>query len=236
MHDAFALAAQYWTGIADPPAWLFTVAQRRVDRAARMALKSSTDSDEIADMPWLWSSVTPTVSVQDDFYARQIVGAIGRLPSRQRAATYLRHVHGWSLAEIADLLACAPATAAVHVYRGTAKVRDKIFFEMDTCRYFVGPTPEEVVAKGTRQLEADDYKASLRSTSVRLVRGLLYRLTLSSMAWLTLPWLVAQWLILMLGLSSAALLCHWLYAVAEDAGWRIMARLMLRKRSVLSSP
>jgi RNA polymerase sigma factor (sigma-70 family) len=239
VHDTFALAAEYWKGIADPPAWLFTVARRRIDRARPDLQGEPVASEDLADCVGgrgRWSSISPRASREDDFCARQIVGAIGRLPTRQRAATYLRHVHGWSLSEIADLLSCAPATAAVHVHRGTTKVRDQVLGEMDRrhVRYFDAPSDASIVERGMWQLRAEDYAVPLRAVVVRAIRRVLSLVLLAAAAWLVLPWSAARWVLLALGVSTAVRAGTWLAAVAKEASWWIALRIAMRRRRLRS--
>lgn len=120
VQETFELARRHWTRIDNPPAWLFTVARRLVGKSQVAA--TAVDLATLHDRTPRWSSLVPRASVEDAVTARAVVEAIDRLPDRQRTATYLRHVEGWSLSEIADLLACAPSTTGVHVHRGVTKL------------------------------------------------------------------------------------------------------------------
>jgi RNA polymerase sigma factor (sigma-70 family) len=121
VQETFTLAFSRWSTIENPPAWLFTVAGRLVSRARRLDVVPAGDV-KVADEA-RWSSLAPRADLDDVHAAREVVAAIAALPGKQRAATYLRHVAGWSAPEIAELLACAPATVHTHVHRGTAAVR-----------------------------------------------------------------------------------------------------------------
>ncbi len=124
--EAFALALRHWDTIDNPRAWLFTVARRLVGKARAQAAPADTTVLDGAAVRR--STLVPRASAEDAHAAREVMAAIGRLRSdRQRAATYLRHVEGRSLKEIAEVLGCAPATAGVHIYRGTDAVRDDVF-------------------------------------------------------------------------------------------------------------
>jgi len=126
VQETFALATRYWDTIDDPPAWLFTVARRLMEgRSLRITYSTVADDGTTLDRPAArWSTVVPRASPEDARAAREVVAAIVLLKSdRQRVATYLRHVQGWSLAEIAELLDCSASTAGVHVHNGVRHIR-----------------------------------------------------------------------------------------------------------------
>lgn len=49
--------------------------------------------------------------------------AVGLLPRNQRAAVALHYLEDRSVADIAEILGCAPATARVHLHRGRVQLR-----------------------------------------------------------------------------------------------------------------
>jgi RNA polymerase sigma factor (sigma-70 family) len=111
--------------ISNPPAWLFTVARRIVARVhAEQGRAHGDPGDHLSrqGVSTQWTSLAPRAGTEDIIAARAVMNAIAALPGRQRTATYLRQVQGWSLAEIGDYLGCKPATAGVHVHRGTVVV------------------------------------------------------------------------------------------------------------------
>ncbi|MEV0879122.1 sigma factor-like helix-turn-helix DNA-binding protein [Micromonospora echinofusca] len=58
--------------------------------------------------------------------AADVIDAIAELPHRQRTVTYLRHVQGWTVQEVADLLDCAPGTVWAHTNHGVVGVRRRV--------------------------------------------------------------------------------------------------------------
>jgi RNA polymerase sigma factor (sigma-70 family) len=56
-----------------------------------------------------------------------LLEAVRRLPAQQRAAVVLYYYEDRPVAEVADLLGCAPATARVHIHRARARLA----FELD---------------------------------------------------------------------------------------------------------
>lgn len=125
VHNAFAAALARWATIENPPAWLFTVARNMLNRESGPARRSTATREVDVDAagPARWSSVAPRPTVEDVFHAREVVAAIADLPGKQRVATYLHHVEGWSGPEIAALMDCAHDTVYAHTYRGRAQVR-----------------------------------------------------------------------------------------------------------------
>lgn len=125
VHEAFAAMLDTHTTIADPPAWLFTVARRLVGKtAAQHKHRAAGDPQQLLhSTPTRWTSLTARASTEDITEARQVMAGISELPDRQKAAVYLRHVQGWSAAEVSAYLQCAPATAHVHIHRGKQRLR-----------------------------------------------------------------------------------------------------------------
>lgn len=128
VHDTFERMLFDLDTISNPPAWLYTVARRRVARIhADQRRHAHGDPDHHIDgdsADVRWTSLAPRAAVEDVIAARAVMDAIAHLPDRQRTATYLRQVEGWSLNEIGGYLNCASATAGVHVHRGTRAVAE----------------------------------------------------------------------------------------------------------------
>ena len=55
--------------------------------------------------------------------SRQLSGAIGALPMKQRTAFALHHLHGLSLQEVAAVMRCRIGTVKSHVFRATERLR-----------------------------------------------------------------------------------------------------------------
>ena len=136
VHDTFMILAYGYSAgpIRNPSAWLFTVARNQVSKAAaaqsRIAPGDPADHWHTRAAMWL-SVITKVPDAEDVRAAREVMHAIAGLPDHQRIATYLRQVEGWSLAEIGEYLNCAPATAGVHISRGTGKVRSSLYGDHD---------------------------------------------------------------------------------------------------------
>ena len=58
--------------------------------------------------------------------ANEMLGALGSLPSRQRAAVVLRYWADWTDEQIAESLGCAPPTVRVLLHRGLAALKKEI--------------------------------------------------------------------------------------------------------------
>jgi RNA polymerase sigma-70 factor (ECF subfamily) len=58
--------------------------------------------------------------------AVKLADALDRLPQDQRTAVRLRHLEGWSLAEIAEHLNRTPAAAAGLIKRGMEALRSNL--------------------------------------------------------------------------------------------------------------
>jgi RNA polymerase sigma factor (sigma-70 family) len=125
VHEAFMTMLVSRTPIHNPPAWLFTVARRLVGKiAAQRERVIDGNPAELVDISTVrWSSLAPQASAEDVSEVRRAFDGIARLSEHQKAAVYLRHVQGWTHAEIGEYLQCATATAGVHVHRGTTRLQ-----------------------------------------------------------------------------------------------------------------
>jgi len=72
------------------------------------------------------STAARRASANDIRGARIVLRAIAELPDRQKVATYLQTIQGWTLQEIAEYLECSASTAGVHVHRGKVRVLDRL--------------------------------------------------------------------------------------------------------------
>ncbi|MDG4751608.1 RNA polymerase sigma factor [Micromonospora sp. WMMD718] len=126
---AFEEALPQWSSLDSPVRWLYTVARRKVTKAASQAarrgvLRDGIDLDLIKTRGWTSVALRPVPD--DSILARQVMDAIAELPHRQRTVTYLRHVQGWTVQEVADLLDCAPGTVWAHTNHGVVVVRQRV--------------------------------------------------------------------------------------------------------------
>jgi RNA polymerase sigma-70 factor, ECF subfamily len=129
VHETFVALLGSRGVVENPPAWLFTVARRLVIGRARALLNRWADGDprELLDASSTrWSSVARQASTEDICEARRVMAGLTGLTDNQRVAVFLRHVLGWSTAEIGEYLACAPATVSVHVHRGRSRLRETL--------------------------------------------------------------------------------------------------------------
>ena len=137
----FEEALPQWSSLDNPAGWLYTVARRKVTKAANQAarLGALSDGDDLDRIETRgWTSVALRPAPDDSVLAQQVMDAIAELPERQRTVTYLRHVQGWTVQEIADLLDCAPGTVWTHTNRGVVAVRQRVGGDIcgrDTVRY-----------------------------------------------------------------------------------------------------
>lgn len=69
------------------------------------------------------SGETPEAGAERAHDAGRLARALRGLPERQRVAVVLRHVAGFSYAEVAAVLRCPEATARSHVARGLERLR-----------------------------------------------------------------------------------------------------------------
>lgn len=131
VHDVFEQMLMHADTIHDPQRWLYRVARRQIRRAQeRLHLHLRADGDPTDHLDedrgdGRWTSLPARASTEDVYAVRAVLDAIAELPSRQRTATYLRQIEGWSLTEIGDHLNCATTTAGVHVHRGTRWLRSQ---------------------------------------------------------------------------------------------------------------
>jgi len=125
VHETYVAVLHYWKTVRNPRAWLYAVAGRMVGRAvAESRHHAAADPDRAADFGAArWTSLAPTVSVEDAAEARAVLRGLGDLPGKQGIVTYLRHVEGWSHAEIADHLGIEPGASRIHLFRATQRLR-----------------------------------------------------------------------------------------------------------------
>lgn len=102
-----------------------TDAARAGQRRKRLGGLSGTDADVLAATP-APVHTSPERSVLADEEHRAILEAIGRLPEIYREPFVLKHVEGWSYAEIGELLGLPPDTVETRLVRARRLLREKL--------------------------------------------------------------------------------------------------------------
>ena len=69
----------------------------------------------------------PDVGVPRD----EVLAAVRALPAQHRAAVVMHYFEDLPLAEVADVLGCAQATARVHLHRARLRLADLLHEEVD---------------------------------------------------------------------------------------------------------
>lgn len=119
--DAFVQLLRQWDKVRTfdrPGAWVRRVAIRLAVRSVRREARRVVAERD---------SRPPTDSDPDD---REVLEAVRRLPPKQRAAVVLYYYEDAPVAEIADLIGCAPATARVHLHRARARLGELLSEEV----------------------------------------------------------------------------------------------------------
>jgi RNA polymerase sigma factor (sigma-70 family) len=112
--DSFVVAWRHWSRIASydrADLWVMRVAIRLAVRHARRHRVAARDPGETD----LITTADPTDGM--------ILAQVARLPAAQRAAIVLFYYEDRPVAEVAEVLGCAPATARVHLYRARERLR-----------------------------------------------------------------------------------------------------------------
>lgn len=125
VQDAFADAYRRWDHVAEldrPGAW---IRRAVINRAASLHRRRGVESRGLARMGSLHlvasdgAGADRTGDAATDRVADPAFwSAVRALPDRQRACVALHHLEDRSIAEIAEILDCRPATVKVHLHRG----------------------------------------------------------------------------------------------------------------------
>ena len=121
-------AAAFDAGRSNFPAWLFTIARRKVFdhfRRQKVAVLAASAGDDVAMMvpdP----GQTPLEQVQSRELAEEIVAAVEALPLEQRGAFVLSAQAGLSLEEIAQVTGGAVETAKSRLRYARARLRQAL--------------------------------------------------------------------------------------------------------------
>jgi RNA polymerase sigma factor (sigma-70 family) len=113
--DAFVQLLLHWPKVARyqrPDAWVRRVAIRMAVRALRRAALGRALERELE---------TPALPAPVDV---DLVAAVRRLPAAQRAAVVLFYYEDRPVAEIAQILGCAEATAKVHLHKARRRLAE----------------------------------------------------------------------------------------------------------------
>ncbi|MBS0360757.1 MAG: sigma-70 family RNA polymerase sigma factor [Proteobacteria bacterium] len=121
-------AASFDPAKASFPAWLYTIARRKVwdhFRRQKVAVLAQAQ-DETAMMVVADPGQSPQEQVQSRELAQEIVGAVEALPLEQRGAFVLFAEAGLSLAEIAEVSGVAVETVKSRLRYARAKLREAL--------------------------------------------------------------------------------------------------------------
>jgi len=123
-------AAAFDPGRASFPAWLFTVARRKVfDHYRRQKVAVLTAAEDDAAMAVADPDPTPLEQVQSRQLAERLVAAVEALPLEQRGAFVMFAGAGLSLEEIAEASGVAVETAKSRLRYARAKLRQALAAE-----------------------------------------------------------------------------------------------------------
>ncbi len=117
--EALAWAWEHWDRVAvmdAPVPYLFRVGQSRTRRIRRRTSAAPFRTEATVDAPW----VEPALG-----------RALNDLTAQQRTCTVLVHCFGWTLAEVADLLALSKSSVQTHVERGLDRLRSELAVDRD---------------------------------------------------------------------------------------------------------
>ena len=115
--EAFSRACRHWRRVRKldrPVAWVYVVATNEARREWRRDQRAATTTIELA----LADDTTGPLATALDVRA-----AIAQLTDRQRAAVVLRYVADLPIAEIAEVMACAPGTVKATLHQALARMR-----------------------------------------------------------------------------------------------------------------
>jgi RNA polymerase sigma factor (sigma-70 family) len=115
--EAFAQAAARGDAIRKPDRWVWTAAFR----IAAGALKERSSS-QLEDR---------SVSLVDETAALDLILALRKLPSRQRAVLVLHYYGGYKAREIAHITGSTAATVRVHLSAGRKRLRELLEVDDD---------------------------------------------------------------------------------------------------------
>ncbi len=118
--DCLLTAQRLWSKVGTydkPGAWLRRITIREAGRRVRRARTETRALLKLA-------GGTPP-PVQSDTN-REVLDAIGRLPTRQRTVVALHYLEGHSVAEVAEILAIGEGTVKTHLFRARAALAERL--------------------------------------------------------------------------------------------------------------
>jgi RNA polymerase sigma-70 factor (ECF subfamily) len=92
-------------------------------RRLKWALPMPASADQVAQMEPVANQPSPEDRLMSSERARQIAGAVERLPDRQRLVFTLCHVAEHTTSEVSQSLGLSEATVRVHLFRAVRKLR-----------------------------------------------------------------------------------------------------------------
>jgi len=125
--DAFVQLLGHWSKVAgydQPGAWVRRVAIRIAVRTARR--EGARGLLERRSRTW-----RPDAPADIPLPESEVLAAVRELPTNQRAAVVLYYFEDRPVAEIADALDCAPATARVHLHKARQRLAALLQEEVD---------------------------------------------------------------------------------------------------------
>lgn len=125
--DAFVQLLRHWSTVAgydQPGAWV-----RRV--AIRIAMRSARREGARALLERRTHAWWPDQSEDIPLPGSEVFAAVRELPTNQRVAVVLYYFEDRPVAEIADALGCAPATARVHLHKARHRLASLLNEEVD---------------------------------------------------------------------------------------------------------
>lgn len=123
--EAFIAAHRRWDRIVDyekPEAWVRRVVANMAVSALRRRAAEAKALTRLAGERR--QPLPPLEAADDEFWA-----TVRGLPPRQAQAITLFYLEDRSVAEIADILDCSPATAKVHLHRGRQTLATRLGLE-----------------------------------------------------------------------------------------------------------
>jgi RNA polymerase sigma-70 factor (sigma-E family) len=131
VQDAFVAVHRRWESLrSDESATAYL--RRAVINGARSGLRHRGVEQRYLERERSAAARGPRTAVSaeeralDDEAATTMIGALGRLPQRQREVLTMRYYLDLSEAEIAEALGISPGSVKAHAHRGLATLRDRM--------------------------------------------------------------------------------------------------------------
>jgi RNA polymerase sigma-70 factor (ECF subfamily) len=124
--DAFMQLLDRWASVStyeQPGAWVRRVAIRMAVRHLRR--------DRMRSLLERRTRLAPEASDELTLPQTEVLAAVRQLPTNQRVAVVLHYFEDRPVADIADVLGCAPATARVHLHKARQRLAAILQEEVD---------------------------------------------------------------------------------------------------------